>query len=180
MGAGGTTDATVSKQAVNVVAIVAVLAIVVVAMVVQALLWGDFDTGVGFWLAVAAIYVLGIVAHEATHGVGYRAFGGLRSDQVGFGFMWKALMPFAHAKAPMQAAAYRRAVLLPGLVTGVLPMAAGLATGFAPLTLAGAALLGAAGGDWAVVYAIRKVPGDRLVRDHPADVGAEVLPAGSA
>ncbi|MDQ3586789.1 MAG: hypothetical protein M3375_00315 [Actinomycetota bacterium] len=80
----------------------------------------------------------------------------------------------------MTAAAYRKAALLPGLVTGLLPMAVGLATGLAPLTLAGAALLGAAGGDWAVVYAIRRVPGDRLVRDHPSEVGAEVLATGAA
>jgi len=177
---GGTTDATVSRTAVNVLATVAVIASVLVALIVQALLWGEYESGVGFWLVAAAIFAVGLVAHEATHGVGYRVFGGLRPDQVKFGVMWKALMPYAHAKAPMTAAAYRKAVLLPGLVTGVLPMLAGLATGFAPLTLAGAALLGGAGGDWAVVYAIRKVPGDRLVRDHPTDVGAEILPAGAA
>jgi len=162
------------------VAIVAVIAIVVVAMLAQALLWGDFETGVGFWLAAAAIYVVGIVAHEATHGFGYRVFGGLRADQVKFGFMWKAFMPYSHAEVPMTAAAYRKAALLPGLVTGLLPMLVGLAAGFAPLTLAAAALLGSAGGDWAVVYAIRKVPSDRLVRDHPTGVGAEVLPARAA
>lgn len=179
MEAGGTTDATVSKTAVNVVAIVAVVVLVFVAVVAQRLLWGKFEFDGGFWLTTAAIYVVGIVAHEATHGVGYRAFGGLRPDQVKFGFMWKALMPYAHAKAPMTASAYRKAVLAPGVVTGLLPLVAGLATGFAPLTLAGAGLLGAAAGDWAVVYAIRDVPRARLVRDHPTDVGAEVLPAGA-
>lgn len=154
--------------------------LVVVAVVAQKLLWGDFEMDAGFWLASILIYVVGIVAHEATHGVGYRAFGGLRPDRVKIGVMWKALMPYAHAKAPMTASAYRKAVLLPGLVTGLLPMAVGLATGFAPLTLAGGTLLGAAGGDWAVFYAIREVPGDRLVRDHPSAVGAEILPAGAA
>ena len=176
---GATTDATVSEAAANVVAIVAVIVLVAVAVVAQRLLWGDVEFDGGFWLATVPIYLVGIGAHEATHGVGYRAFGGLRPDQVKFGFWWKALMPYAHATAPMTASAYRKAVLLPGLVTGLLPMVAGLATGFAPLALAGGTLLGVAGGDWAVVYAIRGVAGDRLVRDHPSAVGAEILPAGT-
>ncbi|MDQ3586788.1 MAG: hypothetical protein M3375_00310 [Actinomycetota bacterium] len=100
MEGGGTTDATVSKKAVNLVALVAALLFVVVALVAQRLLWGEHETDAGFWLAAAAIYVVGIVAHEATHGVGYRAFGGLRSDQVSFGFMWKAFMPYATPRRP--------------------------------------------------------------------------------
>ena len=84
-------------------------------------------------------------------------------------------MPYAPASAPMTASGYGKAILLPGLVTGLLPALAGLATGFAELSLAGAVLLGAAAGDWMVAWALRSLPGDARVLDHPRDIGAQVI-----
>ena len=171
-------DATVSKSRVTVLGTVAFVAVVGLAIGAHALLHGSFETEGAFWLVAGGIFLAGIVLHEGVHALGYRWFGGVPWRSIRFGVMWKALMPYAHAAEPMRASGYRVAVVLPGLVTGLLPLAAGLAAGSPLLTAAGGMLLGAAAGDWVVLWAIRGVQGTALVQDHPSEVGAEVLDEG--
>jgi hypothetical protein len=75
----------------------------------------------------------------------------------------------------MTARAYRTAVLLPGIILGVLPAIVGLLIGSFWLTLFGAIMVMAAGGDLAVLLAVRDVPATAIVRDHPTKPGCEVL-----
>jgi hypothetical protein len=168
-------DATVSKTYATVVSLVAVVVLSVAFTVVHALLWGLSDRDGAFWLTWVAILFVGILAHEGVHAVGFRLFGGVPWSSISFGVIWKALTPYAHTSTAMPAGGYRQAVLLPGLVTGLVPALIGLAVGSDVLSLAGAVLLGSAGGDWTVWQAIRSVPSSTLVADHPTDIGAVVL-----
>ncbi len=168
-------DATVSKGRVNGVGIAVTLVLTFAGGFGYSLLWGTPERGLPFWLVTVAIFLAGIVAHEGVHALGYHWFGKLAWHDVRFGVLWRAAMPYAHAAKPMRASAYRKAVLLPGFLTGLVPAIVGFAVGSPELALAGAVLLGAAAGDWLVVAAIRSIPGDRLVLDHPSDVGVRVL-----
>jgi hypothetical protein len=80
---------------------------------------------------------------------------------------------------PLRATAYRWGTLLPGLLTGLLPAALGLATGAGAVLVLGAVLLAAAAGDALVLWAIRDVPGQARVMDHPSLPGCYVLRDGS-
>jgi hypothetical protein len=126
------------------------------------------------WLSIP-ILLLGIVVHELIHALGFIFVGKVPRKAVKIGIYWKALAPYAHCREPMTAFAYRISVMLPGLLLGVVPGILGVAVGFGWLVLWGAAMTVAAGGDLAVLLAVRSVPGEALVRDHPSQVGGQVL-----
>ncbi len=180
--AGGDTasvDVTMSIARANALALVLVPPLVALFLVPYALLWGGLALLDGvdrFSLPIVLLaFAASIVLHEALHGVGYLVAGGASRSSARFG-VWD-LTPYAHCAAPMPAHAYRTAVLLPLLVLGVLPGIVGLAFGNATLTLYATLMTVSTAGDLLVVWAIRSVPGDTLVRDHPSRVGCEILPA---
>lgn len=123
------------------------------------------------------LLLLGIVVHELLHAVGFVWAGKVPRTAVKFGFNWKALAPYAHSRQPMTASAYRISVALPGLLLGLVPGLLGSVFGSYLMVLWGAFMFMAAGGDWAVLWAVRRVPGATPVRDHPSRAGCEVLAA---
>jgi hypothetical protein len=74
----------------------------------------------------------------------------------------------------MAAGAYRFGAAVPGVVLGVLPALAGLATGGGALFLFGLLFTLAAGGDALILWLLRDVPAARLVSDHPTRAGCLV------
>lgn len=101
------------------------------------------------------------------------------ADAIRYGFNWKGLAPYAHCYAVMSARSYRIGVALPGIVLGILPAVVGLVAGVWWLAAWGAVMLVSAGGDLAVLLAVRRVPGEALVQDHPSRVGCHVLEMGN-
>ena len=126
-------------------------------------------------LPVAGWAIFGIVAHELLHGVGFRYFGNVPWRDVRYGVHWKLLTPYATTPVPMPIRAYRGATVLPGIVTGLLPLAIGLATGREGWMLFGGLLLGGAGGDALIIWQTRDLAGDTLVRDSATLIGCEVV-----
>jgi hypothetical protein len=130
-----------------------------------------FESG-AFFLAIG----LAVIAHEALHAVGFRYFGGAPWKAIRMGVQWRTVTPFARALVPVTARAYRWTAALPGLALGALPMVAGVlldvpfASGFGVLMLAGA------GGDAAIIWAMRRAPDDALVLDCPHALGCLVVP----
>jgi hypothetical protein len=125
------------------------------------------------WVFVPLL-AAGIIVHEGLHGLGFLLGGAARSE-VKFGIAWSKLMPYANCRAPMSARAYRVALALPGVGLGLLPAGVGLTLGWWEWTLFGTLMLGPAGGDAAVLWAIRRVPAKARVIDHPTEVGCRVL-----
>lgn len=121
---------------------------------------------------ILALVVL-LLVHELLHGLGWKLAGGFGWRQVSFGID-RRLNPYTHIKVPMTARAYRLGGLLPGLVTGVLPTLAGWIIRSGVVTLIGAFMLAGAVGDLIILWAIRGVPGDALVIDHPKNAGCWV------
>jgi hypothetical protein len=174
------TEATLTPLQVNVLSAPLALGLLLVCVVPYVLVWGPASLiaglgAMGWW--VLPVLVVAIVAHELLHGLGWKLFGGLAWADIKFGFQWKALMPYAHARVPMTARAYRWGGALPGLITGVLPALLGLAFGQPVLLLLGAILVIAAVGDLMVLWAIRRVPAEVKVLDHPSLPGCLVIQA---
>ena len=120
-------------------------------------------------------FLLGVVAHEGLHAVGYVVFGRVPWSAIKIGMLWQSLMPYAHCREPITASAYRTAIALPGLLLGVLPATIGVVFGIGWLTVWGSVMFALASGDMLVLWTIRAVPGKALVRDHPKLVGCTVL-----
>jgi hypothetical protein len=134
----------------------------------------------GFSLAGGFLFLLlmigGIVAHEGIHVLSWSAFGRLPLARIRFGFQAATLTPYAHALDPMPARAYRLGALMPALLLGVVPFAAGTALASLPLALYGMIFVFAAGGDLLVLWLIRSVEAHACVLDHPSRAGCIVLP----
>lgn len=117
----------------------------------------------------------GIFLHEVIHGATWRAFGRLGRGRVTFGFHRATLTPYAHALDPMPVWAYRAGAVLPAILLGVLPYAAGILWGSLPVALFGILFVTAAGGDMLVLWLLRKAKGGAQVLDHPSRAGCLIV-----
>jgi len=134
-----------------------------------------FELSLSGTLTLLLVFALSILVHELLHAVGFWLVGGAPLRQIHFGFSWAGLAPFAHCPVPLRASAYRLTVLLPGLVLGIIPGLLGVAMQLPLLVMWATLMLLAAGGDAAVLWAVRQVPGRRWVQDHPSKAGCRVL-----
>ena len=107
--------------------------------------------------------------------LGFRWIAKVPWHQIKIGFKWEYLTPYTHCKVPVTARSYRWTIMLPGILLGVLPALIGLMCGSGMVTLAGTFLFAAAGGDVAVLWAIRDVGYEAMVLDHPERVGCLIL-----
>ena len=174
-----TGDATISMVWANVIALLLLPVAFILFLLPFSLLWGSRQQAVTLDLLDVVVMLVallvGIVAHELLHAVAFVHIGKVGWSAIKFGFSWKGLAPYAHCRRPLTATAYRAATLLPGLVLGVVPGLLGIALGSWWLVLWGTFMLIAAGGDLAVWWAIRTVPADALVLDHPTKAGCQIL-----
>jgi hypothetical protein len=174
------TDATVSMERANGIAAVLLPALALGVLGPFWLVHGWPELASGFrevfrlWLFIPA-FLVAIVGHEALHGLGFLLVGRVPRDRIHFGIHRGTLSPFAGCRAPVSAGAYRITVALPAIVLGLIPLVVGYATGWGAPVVWGFVMLVAAGGDLIVLWAVRSVPAQRLVLDHPERVGCLVL-----
>jgi len=127
-------------------------------------------------LLFLVLLMVGILAHEAIHGLAWSFFGRLPLRRIRFGFQASTLTPYAHALDPLTARAYRIGAVLPALLLGGLPFLVGTIVGSTPPALFGMIFVFAAGGDLLILWLIRGVDPRALVQDHPSRAGCIVLP----
>lgn len=130
-----------------------------------------FDSG-AFLVAIG----LAVIAHEALHAVGFRYLGGAPWREIRLGVQWRTITPFARALVPVSARAYRWTAALPGLALGALPMFAGVLIDAPFASGVGVVMLAGAGGDGAIIWAMRRTPDDALVLDCPHALGCLIVP----
>lgn len=126
-------------------------------------------------LSILLGFAVLIVLHEGTHAIGWKVASGLPWSAFTFGFAWRALAPYCHAKEPMGVTAYRIGGILPLLITGLIPWLIGLALGDAVITTLGTLLIAGAVGDIYVLWSLRNVPSSARVIDHESNAGCVVL-----
>jgi hypothetical protein len=89
--------------------------------------------------------------------------------------MWKDLAPYCHCKAPIMLRHYIVAILLPGVVLGIVPSVVALIIGNPILLLFGVVFTIAANGDFMIPYLLRKEPAHHFVQNHPSRVGCYIF-----
>ena len=67
-------------------------------------------------------FLVGIPLHELLHGLGWMVFTGRGFRSLRFGFMKTEMAPYAHWNEALKVNAYRAGILLPAVVTGLLPL----------------------------------------------------------
>jgi hypothetical protein len=118
--------------------------------------------------------IVGAVLHELIHGLTWACYAtqGLRS--IRFGITWKMLTPYCHCKEPLRMHAYRLGVVMPGIVLGLLPQLYAFVTGNIGVFVFGFVFTVAAGGDFLMLWMLRKEKGESWVEDHQEKIGCVV------
>jgi len=126
----------------------------------------------GFWFL--PILIGGIVAHELIHGVTWALFTSRGFRSIRFGVHWKMLTPYCHSKEALKAWQYRLGAIMPAIVLGFIPIIIAYLTGLVGLMGFGMIFTLAAGGDFLILWLLRKAPKEALVEDHPSKPGCYV------
>jgi hypothetical protein len=121
------------------------------------------------------LFIAGLMAHEFVHGLSWKLFGRLRWQNIRFGVQLKTFTPYARPKVPIQAGAYRWGVAMPLLVVGFVPFVGGLMGGQSQAAVFGMIFTLVAGGDVAILRAMRGVPANAWVQDHGERAGCHVV-----
>ena len=150
-------------------------------LVAYVIVWPGFMTMKAFRNAmpdnplwILAILAVGIILHEGLHGITWALFCKKGFRSIHFGFMTKLLAPYCHCTEPLPLSSYIAGGLMPGFILGVLPAICALAEGDMGWLLLGIFFTFAAGGDFAMMWLLRKLPPGSLVRDHPSELGCFV------
>ncbi len=175
----GKRDVSLAMERVNLLAVPVALVVVAATLVPFCLLWGGGPLLAGGrslvrWYVLVPGLLGGVMMHELIHGVSWALFGRKPLRSIRYGIQWKTLTPYAHCSEPMAARAYRRGAVMPAIVIGVIPAAAGLAAGNGAWTLYGTIFLAAATGDFIVLWVLRGISGETYVEDHPSRAGCYV------
>lgn len=131
-------------------------------------------------LGIIALLMAGLLLHEAVHLAGYRLFGRVGPGVARFQFGRAALTPQIRCDAPIRARDYRRILLLPALILGILPGVIAFMTGSWLILIWSVWMVVAAGGDFIGLWAMRGLPADTPVGNHPTRVGCLVYGRGDS
>ncbi len=136
-------------------------------------IWGlsTFDFGMDFLWQFYLGFLIGIILHETIHALGFMFVGKAKGSDIKFGFIWKHLTPYAHCKVPMTVKSYRISLLLPVILTGIIPLFIALVFGNWLLVAISVFLIAGGMGDWIVFRKINSFSGDLLLEDHPNAIG---------
>ncbi len=118
--------------------------------------------------------LISVILHEVIHAFTWMIVAGLPRSAVSFGVHRPTLSPYAHVNVSITVNAYRLGVLMPGFLLGILPYLIALFTGHDLLLLLSIANTTAAGGDWIVLWLLRRLPSTTMVQDHPTRIGCYV------
>lgn len=127
------------------------------------------------FLVLAAVFFAGLFAHEVLHVAGFRWFGRVPAASTRVGYNARYFTPYATTTEPMPVRGYRLATALPGIVLGLLPIAAGFALTSSDAIVFGAVFLSSAGGDALILWLIRGLPARTLVEDAPDAIGCRIV-----
>jgi hypothetical protein len=125
---------------------------------------------------LVAVVVPGVLAHELIHALAWSIFARRPLRAIRIGFHWRGVSPYAHPREPMLVGPYRAGAIMPAVVLGFVPAGLAIAQGQPLLMAWGLLFVLAAGGDFVVLWLIRRVRPGRLVQDHPSRAGCRVLP----
>ena len=175
------TELTVGIVKANIFAILLGIPVVIIGLALFFLVnWRkDFTrfSGKQMLIFVIAIFLL-IVVHELIHGITWSVFTEHHFGDIEFGFMKEYLTPYCTCKCPLSKGKYIIGALMPLIILGIIPMAAGIIMGSMLLLLIGIVMVLSAGGDILIVINIMKYKTrseDVLYLDHPTQAGGVIF-----
>jgi len=157
-----------------------IIGMILIVMVIPfIMIWGKEHFLEGFRNTRSFLFIftliMGFFLHEVIHFLSYYLIGKVPTKYLKIGFQIKSITPYAHCKKPLTASVYRLSAILPGLLLGIIPGIACLITGNAYIFILTIIFTIAAGGDFLLIWLLRKIPACFLVQDHPEKAGCIIL-----
>ncbi len=174
-------DLSISMLRANLVALVIGIPVAILQLMLFVALHGALQVKItqvritGGGLLFFVLLLVSIAVHELIHSLTWMWVGKQSGDLITYGFQWKTLTPYAHLKGPLEVNAYRIGGFMPGLVLGIIPYCLSLLLGNHILLWFGVIHTFAAGGDWLILWLLRKLKRGTLVEDHPTRAGCYVV-----
>ncbi len=128
-------------------------------------------------LFFAGVIIL-TVAHELVHGITWSIFAPNHFNDIEFGFMKETLTPYCTCRAPMNKKEYILGTIMPLIIIGIIPTAAGILMHSFMLMLLGIIMISGASGDIMIINALRKYHSDcseQIICDLPVQAGCMVF-----
>jgi len=117
--------------------------------------------------------LIGIVVHEAIHGLFFAVFSEEKFRAIKFGVLPKDKLftPYCHCKEILYVNHYRIAAIMPLIILGIIPAAISLVFGNLLLLLLGVLFISAGSGDLLMVIKLFREKKNALIFDLPDDAG---------
>ncbi|HHT83726.1 MAG: DUF3267 domain-containing protein [Christensenellales bacterium] len=126
-------------------------------------------TGVYYLDAVIIVFVCValIFMHEGLHALGFMLFGKAKPKDIKFGLAPKQGMLYCACSKPMTASSYMGALILPVLVTGIIPFVIVTVLGNFMWVILFSVMISGGAGDFVMFDSVRKLKPSQLIMDHP-------------
>ena len=118
--------------------------------------------------------IIGIVLHEAIHGLTWALFVKERLRAIKFGVLKETFTPYCHCKGFLRVKHYITGAIMPAILLGILPTLWAFINGKIMLFLLGIYFIVAASGDFLIVYLLRNEGCNSYVKDHESLPGCIV------
>lgn len=133
--------------------------------------WLTFSKDI--FLFVIAI-IIGIVLHEAIHGLTWALFVKERLRAIKFGILKETFTPYCHCKGFLRVKHYIAGAIMPTILLGILPTLWAFINGKIMLFFLGIYFIVAASGDFLIIYLLRNEGCNSYVKDHESLPGCIV------
>ncbi|MCK4799851.1 DUF3267 domain-containing protein [Candidatus Parcubacteria bacterium] len=124
-----------------------------------------------FWLSLG----ISIILHEALHALVFR-IEGAKKEEVKFGIKWWTIIPapYVHCDAELKVSSFKRSLIVPFIVLGLVPLVIGLIIGSGVVVLLGMIMIPGSVGDLLMFKLLCPLPADQRMQDHPDLAGYKV------
>ena len=134
----------------------------------------NWDLPRNWQLLYLIVFIALIFVHEGLHGVTWALFAENGFRDIEFGFMKELLTPYCTCAAPLKKGQYILGALMPLIVLGLIPTAAGILAGSLLWLFIGLVMILSAGGDMLIVLKLLRWKSDAAEKrfvDHPTLAG---------
>ncbi len=172
------TELTVSIMTANVFAVLLLIPVGGVGIWLYYLRHHMIEGFMSNFLLFVAVFAICIVVHELIHGISWSLFTKNHFGDIDFGIMRDSFTPYCTCSQPLSKGQYIFGAMMPLVVLGLIPMAAGILMGSFRTLLMGIIMTDSAAGDILIVRNILRYRSDAkdiVYMDHPTEAGGVIF-----
>lgn len=121
------------------------------------------------------LFIIGVILHEAIHGLTASLFVKSGWRAVSFGFKREYLMPYCHIKEAIKVKHYIMVGIMPAIILGIIPVLLAIFNGNGILWIYGFVFTVSSNGDLIAIQLLMQNDKNLLVADHPDQFGFKIL-----